>query len=89
MIVAIRDRPDWMTRSDYYILRALDNTEILEVQSPTVIAYNLDLSREYVSKRLGILSEHKLTEKLDQGRYRITTKGSKFISGELDKDSVE
>ena len=87
--MAVRDRPDWMTRSDFYILQALGDAEILEVQSPTIVAYNLDLSREYVSKRLGVLSNYNLVEKLDQGRYRITSKGDEFISGELDSDTIK
>ena len=69
------DRPDWMSKSQYRILEALADAEILAVQSPALIAYNLDLSRQHVSRSLRALVDRGLVEKVDTGKYRITEAG--------------
>ncbi|ELZ46034.1 PhiH1 repressor-like protein [Halorubrum distributum JCM 9100] len=71
-----------MTRSDYYILEAMADPEILHVQSPTILAYNLDISRPYVSNRLGELVERGFVEKVEDGKYRITEEGRQILSQE-------
>jgi predicted transcriptional regulator len=78
-----------MSRDDYRILEALVDPDILEVQSPAVIAYNLDMTRPHISKRLSKFAEEDLVEKIQDGRYRITKDGRLFIKGELDPDTIE
>jgi len=64
-----------MSKSQYRILEALADAEILAVQSPSLIALNLDLSRQHVSRSLAELVERGLVEKVDTGKYRITEAG--------------
>jgi predicted transcriptional regulator len=69
-----------MTKADYRILEALDDPEIMTVVTPSVIAYNLDLSRVHVSRRLREHVERGLVEKVDSGKYRITDKGRSVVT---------
>ncbi|RAW44096.1 transcriptional regulator [Halorubrum sp. 48-1-W] len=64
-----------MSRTDYRILEALADAEILAVQSPAIVAFNLDITREWASQRLGELGERGLVEKVADGKYRITDAG--------------
>jgi predicted transcriptional regulator len=64
-----------MSKSQYRILEALADAEILAVQTPSIIALNLDLSRQHVSRSLSELVDRGLVEKVDTGKYRITSAG--------------
>jgi len=70
-----------MSKSQYRILEALADAEILAVQSPSLIALNLDLSRQHVSRSLVELVERDLVEKVDTGKYRITQAGRDEVTG--------
>ncbi len=77
-----------MTRTDYYILEALEDPDILEIQSPAVIAKNLDITRSHVSRRLSEFQDYELVTKIDQGYYRITEKGRRFVHGDLSSKEI-
>jgi predicted transcriptional regulator of viral defense system len=64
-----------MTKTQYRILEALAEAEILAVQSPAIVAYNLDISRNWANQQLSELTERELVERVDTGKYRITDAG--------------
>lgn len=79
-----------MTRSSFLILRALGSVSgsELEIQSPAVIAYNLDYTQTNVSTKLRELTDARLVEKIQDGRYRITSDGGDYLAGELDAEDI-
>jgi len=79
-IVSIWNRPEWMSKADYRILEALADPDIIEVVTPSVIAYNLDLSRVHVSRRLREHVDRGLVEQVDAGKYRITEAGRDAVT---------
>ncbi|WP_435065644.1 winged-helix domain-containing protein [Halobaculum sp. EA56] len=86
----MRARVDWMQYpGDDRILELLDESGM--ILSPAVIAANIDLSREYITRRLKALREHELVERVDTGRghHQITQKGKKYLSGELDESCLK
>lgn len=84
--MTIRERPSWMTRSAYFVLEALAEVSdtSLPVQSPAVIAYNLDYTQRNVVEQLGELTEAGLVEKYEEGRYSVSDRGEQFLAGEID-----
>lgn len=64
-----------MSKADYRVLEALADPDVLVVQSPSIIAYNIDLSRQQVTRSLSALMDAGLAEKVDRGKYRATTAG--------------
>lgn len=78
-----------MSREDFRILEALGDPEILVVQSPAIIAYNLDMTRPHVSNRLSAFTEHGLVEKIENGRYQLSDLGHAYLEGQLDADDLE
>lgn len=83
----MRRRPDWMRPTDDLILDTLASSEL--VLTPAVIAYNLDLDRSHVNKRLSEFVEHNLVDRVDRGYYSVTEKGLTYLRGELDVKEVE
>jgi predicted transcriptional regulator len=77
-----RKRGEWQTPLDDEILELLASSEL--VLSPSIIAYNLDRSREGVASRIAVLTDVDLVEKVDRGKYRITEEGEQYLSGNLD-----
>jgi hypothetical protein len=77
----IRLSPDWMTPMDDYILQTLHQSEL--VLTPSIIALDIDRSREAVSRRLKELSQHGFVERIDRGKYEITPVGRQYLHGEL------
>jgi len=69
-----------MTKSDYRILKALENAGDLPVQSPSVLAKNIGITRQHTSTRLSVLVDRGLVERVDEGYYRITVDGSRKIT---------
>ena len=63
---------DWVTETDELILGALYTGLTL---TPSVIADNIDRSREAVSRRLNSLRAGGLVEKISRGKYEITKEG--------------
>lgn len=86
MFQGMRQPADWMTPMDDRILEVLNAGLVL---SPTIIAYNIDKSREAVGRRLSDLSESGLVRRIERGRYEITDIGREYLSGNLDVGELE
>jgi predicted transcriptional regulator len=69
-----------MTKTQWRILKALDEPDMLEVQTPSVIAFNLDISQTWVNQQLSELVDQSLVEKVEKGKYRITDAGRREIN---------
>jgi DNA-binding transcriptional ArsR family regulator len=67
---------DWVTETDELILGALYTGLTL---TPSVIADNIDRSREAVSRRLNSLRAGGLVEKVSRGKYEITREGWAYV----------
>lgn len=76
-----------MTAGDDRILETLDDSGL--ALSPSVLAYNIDYTRNYVSKRLRKLMDAGLITKVDDGLYEITEFGEKYVHGELSADDID
>lgn len=81
----MRQPADWMTPMDDRILEVLNAGLVL---SPTIIAYNIDKSREAVGRRLSELSEAGLTKRIERGRYEITQLGQEYLQGEANANKL-
>jgi len=71
-----------MTNVDLLILLALNSSDMLQVLSPGIISYNLGFSRGHTSRRLSELAEQNYVEKVDDGKYRLTTTGKRHLEGQ-------
>lgn len=76
-----------MTPMDDRILELLQSVGI--VLSPSIIAFNLDVSREGVTRRLQELTRHGLVSRVERGKYEITEDGSEYLAGDLDASELE
>lgn len=79
-------KPDWLTEMDEEILEILSTNLIL---SPSIIAENIDRSREGVSNRLNSLQAGGLVEKVDRGKYKITYDGLAVYMGKDEADRFD
>lgn len=85
--VQIRQQADWMLPIDDAILALFHSTDL--VLTPSIIAYNIDYSREEVNRRLVELEERGLVQKPERGKYRITTLGQQYIEGTVSRGLVD
>ena len=69
-----------MSQTQWRILKALDEPEMLEVQTPAVIAFNLDISSTWANQQLATLVDQGLVEKVEKGKYRITPAGRREVT---------
>jgi len=76
---SLRPRPDWMKPMDDEILTLFHSADL--VFSPTLIAYNLDHSREGVNRRLSTLEDRGFVERVERGRYRLSADGEDYFHG--------
>jgi DNA-binding IclR family transcriptional regulator len=76
----MKARPDWMSNTDVLILLALDSSDLITVLSPSIIAFNLGMSREHASRRLAELTERGYVEKVEKGKYSLSQTGAEFLS---------
>lgn len=86
----MRPLVSWMTKSDPAILELFEKTGI--AMPPAVVSFNISgVSHPTVKRRLPVLTEHDLLEKVDDSRgyYRITGRGKKYLSGELMREDLE
>jgi len=83
----MRPRVEWMNQTDDRVLELLAESDL--ILSPSVIAKNLEYTRNWVSRRLGKLEEAELVKQVDSGYYRITDRGRGYLSGELDASELE
>lgn len=83
----MRPRVDWMNQTDDRILELLAESDL--ALSPAVVAVNLDYSRNWVSRRMGLLQDADLIETAEGSYYRITDRGRAYLAGDLDADELE
>nr|WP_049915318.1 hypothetical protein [Natrialba taiwanensis] len=98
----MRARVSWMNEADDAILEYLQELETNAghriALPPTTVWYNLveelgvlDRSQNTVSRRMNVLSDANLLEKIDEkrGYYRITDRGLAYLRGELAASELE
>ena len=83
----MREPAPWMQMPiDDRILEALATSGL--VLSPSVIAFNIDKARSEVNRRLSVLVDHGLVERVKRGYYKITETGEEYLAGDLDPDEL-
>lgn len=80
----LRHPGEWMVPLDDEILELFHSVHL--VLTPAIIAYNLDRSREEVNRRLSELVDRDLVNRVERGKYHITTLGEEYLRGELDPE---
>lgn len=75
----IRDPEDWMLPVDDAILSLFHSTDL--VLTPSIIAYNIEYSRDEVNRRLVELERRGFVTKVERGKYRITALGRQYLDG--------
>jgi DNA-binding transcriptional ArsR family regulator len=80
----LRHPGEWMVPMDDELLELFHSVDL--VLTPSIIAYNIDRSREEVNRRLSELEEHGLVERVERGKYRITDLGERYLLGTLAGD---
>lgn len=73
----IRQPPEWMLPIDDAILQLFHTSDL--VLTPSIVAYNIEYSREEVNRRLAELEERGYVERVERGKYRVTTLGEQYI----------
>ncbi|KYH23770.1 hypothetical protein HAPAU_38490 [Halalkalicoccus paucihalophilus] len=77
----VRAQEDWMSPVDDRILEVCSRADL--VLTPSIIAYNIEYSREEINRRLSELERHDFVERVDRGKYRITNKGYQYLTHPL------
>jgi DNA-binding IclR family transcriptional regulator len=72
---------------DHQILEILGESEL--VLSPTIIAENIDKSRDEVNRRLSVLVDYEFVSRVRRGRYEISERGSAYLAGEFDATELD
>ncbi|OLZ39333.1 PhiH1 repressor [Natrinema saccharevitans] len=72
---------------DDRILETLESSGL--ILSPAVIALNIDKSRDEVNRRLSVLVDHELVQRVKRGYYEITDLGEQYLEGELDASELD
>ncbi|RQG94083.1 ArsR family transcriptional regulator [Natrarchaeobius chitinivorans] len=86
----MRPLVSWMTKSDPAILEVFEEAGL--AIPPGVVDYHIvGVSGSTIDRRLPILVEHGLLEKVDEkrGYYEITDRGRAYLAGELEKGDLE
>lgn len=83
----MREPSDWMVPMDDQILTLFHTSDL--VLTPTLIAYNIDYSREEVNRRLSELADHGLVERVERGKYRISPLGEEYLHGRAHESRLE
>ena len=79
----VRKPASWMQLPiDDRILESLDSSDM--ILSPSVIAINIDKSRDEVNRRLSTLTEYELVTRVQRGYYEITDIGQDYLAGNRD-----
>jgi len=79
----VRQPASWMQLPiDDRILESLDTSDM--ILSPSVIAINIDKSRDEVNRRLSTLVEYELVTRVQRGYYQITDRGQQYLKGDID-----
>lgn len=77
----VRQPAEWMLPVDDAILELFHGTEL--VLTPSIVAYNIDYSREMVNRRLSTLEKRGFVLKAERGKYWITSLGSQYVEGSV------
>ena len=84
----LRKPASWMQLPiDDRILESLDSSGM--ILSPSVIAINIDKSRDEVNRRLSVLVEHGLVSRVKRGYYEITTLGQDYLAGDRNPENTD
>lgn len=70
---------EWMRTIDDAILEVLAMSGL--ILTPSVIAYNIDYCRDEVNRRLTVLEREGLVERVERGKYRLTSRGEQYLEG--------
>jgi repressor of nif and glnA expression len=89
----MRQRADWMTQADDTILEFLEETDAAFSKRALEVNFereNIELSYSTLKRRLPILEEYDLVEKLetDGAWYHITDEGLAYLAGDLDVQTL-
>ena len=81
------NRPDWMLPADEPILEYLSGESS---EYAPLIADGLGMHHRYVDARCRTLAEYGLVETTDGGGvvYRLTERGERYLSGELEPSEL-
>lgn len=83
----VRLPSEWMLPVDDAILSLFHATDL--VLTPSIIAYNIDYSRDEVNRRLTELEQRGFVERVERGKYRLTVLGKQYIEGPASYDLRE
>lgn len=79
----VRQPQEWMMPIDDAILELFYSTNL--VLTPSIIAYNIDYSRDEVNRRLVELEQRGFVSKVERGKYRITALGRQYLDGTVNQ----
>ena len=83
----MRQPAAWMQLPiDERILEALVSSRM--ILPPSVIAINIDKSRSQVNRRLSILVDYGLVDRVERGYYEVTSVGEAYLVGDLDASTL-
>ena len=83
----MRQPAAWMQLPiDERILEALVSSGM--ILSPSVIAINIDKSRSQVNRRLSILVNYRLVDRVERGYYEVTSAGEAYLAGDLNASTL-
>lgn len=77
----VRQPAEWMLPIDDAILSLFHTTDL--VLTPSIMAYNIEYSRDEVNRRLVELEQRGFVEKVERGKYQITALGKQYVEGEI------
>jgi DNA-binding IclR family transcriptional regulator len=81
------DGQDWMSPIDRQILDFFEKHDI--IINPASLAANIDYDRNYTARRCKVLVGNGLLEQIEGPKYRLSSKGNAYISGELDAGDLK
>ena len=76
-----RRSKEWMRPMDDEILQVFHSTQL--ILSPSIIAHNIQRSRDEVNRRLRTLEDHGFVSRVDRGQYRLTQHGERYLYGNV------
>lgn len=82
--IQLRHSAEWMTPMDDEILGMFYDTDL--VLSPSIVAFNTGYSKKEVNRRLIKLEKHRLVDRVERGKYRLTEFGEEYLLGHRPKD---
>lgn len=77
----VRKPASWMLPIDDAILSLFRSTDL--VLTPSIIAYNIEYSRDEVNRRLVELEKRGFVSKVERGKYRISALGRQYLDGDV------